>query len=73
MLHVVHHPDYVVGETRGAGRFTFDKYQLVMEALGDSGVAFTAHLPEPMPRAWIEAVHDPVYVAEVLTACEYAS
>jgi acetoin utilization deacetylase AcuC-like enzyme len=68
MLHVVHHPDYVVRSAPAAGRFTFDKYQLVMEALRDSGVAFTAHVPEPMPRAWLEATHDPGYVAEVLGA-----
>jgi acetoin utilization deacetylase AcuC-like enzyme len=67
MLHVVHHPDYVVAGAR-TGSFTFDKYQLVMEALRDSGVAFTAHLPEAMPRRWIEACHDPAYVAEVLAA-----
>lgn len=68
MLHVVHHPDYVARGAPAAGRFTFSKYELVMEALRDSGVAFTAHVPEPMPRAWIEAVHDPAYVAEVLAA-----
>src|SRR4051794_14470685 len=67
MLHVVHHPDYVVAGAR-TGSFTFDKYRLVMDALRASGVAFTAHVPEPMPRAWIEATHDPAYVAEVLAA-----
>jgi acetoin utilization deacetylase AcuC-like enzyme len=67
MLHVVHHPDYVV-KAAPSGSFTFDKYQLVMDALRDSGVAFTIHAPEPMPRHWIEATHDPGYVAEVLAA-----
>ena len=28
----------------------------------------TIHAPEPMPRAWIEAVHDVSYVDEVMTA-----
>jgi acetoin utilization deacetylase AcuC-like enzyme len=40
----------------------------VMDGLHDSGVAFTVHRPEPMPRGWIEATHDPGYVAEVLAA-----
>ena len=66
MLHVVHHPAYVSPAT-GCGHFRFDKYGLVMEALGLGDAAFTVHEPEPMPRAWIEAVHDPAYVAEVVT------
>jgi len=66
MLHVVHHPAYVSPATDG-GRFRFDKYGLVMDALRESGVDFTLHQPDPMPRAWIEAVHDPAYVAEVMT------
>ena len=64
MLHVVHHPAYVFPATPGS-RFRFDKYGLVMEALRESGVAFTQHQPDPMPRAWIEAVHDPAYVEEI--------
>lgn len=64
MLHVVHHPGYVSPATAGSG-FRFDKYGLVMEALGLSGAAFTVHEPQPMPREWIEAVHDTAYVAEV--------
>lgn len=66
MLHVVHHPGYVAPAPPG-GRFAFDKYVLVMEALAGSGVPFTVHAPEPMPRGWIEAVHDPHYVEEVLS------
>lgn len=64
MLHVVHHPAYVSPATAGS-RFRFDKYGLVMEALTLSGAAFTLHEPASMPRPWIEAVHDPAYVAEV--------
>ena len=67
MLHIVHHPDYVAAAPPGS-RFPFDKYGLVMQALRDSGAPFTAHLPEPMPRDWIEAVHDADYVEEVLSA-----
>lgn len=64
MLHVVHHPHYVSPAAAGS-RFSFDKYGLVMIALAESGVLHRLHEPEPMPRAWIEAVHDPDYVAEV--------
>ena len=50
------------------GTFKFDKYQLVMEALRESGSPMTEHAPAPMPRAWLEAVHDPTYVDEVFAA-----
>jgi acetoin utilization deacetylase AcuC-like enzyme len=66
MLHVVHHPAYVSPATPGSA-FRFDKYGLVMEALRETGVPFVLHQPDPMPRDWIEAVHDPDYVGEVLT------
>ncbi|MCP1469394.1 acetoin utilization deacetylase AcuC-like enzyme [Sphingobium sp. OAS761] len=65
MLHVVHHPAYVSPATQGSA-FRFDKYGLVMEALRESGVTMTIHAPDPMPRPWLEAVHDPDYVDEVL-------
>lgn len=65
MLHVVHHPGYVV-ETECAGTFPHDKYALVMRMLGESGTAMTVHTPEVMPREWLEAVHDPIYVDEVI-------
>ena len=38
-----------------------------MDALHESGVNFRIVAPDPMPRAWIDAVHDPAYVDEVLT------
>ena len=66
MLHVVHHPGYV-GPPAPGNAHGFDKYGLVMEALRESGVGCEIHEPAPMPRAWIEAVHDPAYVEEVLT------
>ncbi|RDC60771.1 Histone deacetylase [Alteripontixanthobacter maritimus] len=50
------------------GTFKFDKYQLVMQVLRDSGGPLTEHAPEPMPREWLEAVHDPEYVAQVFAA-----
>ena len=66
MLHIVHHPGYV-GPPAPGNAHGFDKYGLVMAALGESGAPHILHEPAPMPRAWIEAVHDPVYVEEVLT------
>ena len=50
------------------GTFRFDKYMAVMAALRESGYPLTEHAPPPMPRRWLEAVHCPDYVAEVLSA-----
>jgi acetoin utilization deacetylase AcuC-like enzyme len=65
MLHVVHHPDYVV--TARGGAHQFSKYGAVMDVLREQG-DLTEHRPEPMPRVWLEAAHDPAYVEAVLTA-----
>ena len=59
MLRVVHHPYY------RSPTAAFDKYGLVMAALAESAVPHQVHEPEPMPRQWVEAIHDPTYVAEV--------
>jgi acetoin utilization deacetylase AcuC-like enzyme len=67
MLHVVHHADYMVSRPE-RGTFRFDKYYLVMEELRASGAAITEHAPAPMPREWLEAVHCPEYVDQVLRA-----
>lgn len=48
------------------GSFAPSKYALVMDELRASRVPMTEHRPDPMPRKWIEAVHDPDYVEEVL-------
>ena len=66
MLHAVHHVDYMAPPPE-RGSFKFDKYQLVMMLLRDSGAALTEHAPDPCPRQWLEAVHDPAYVEQVLT------
>lgn len=64
MLHLVHHPLYVApGPVRG--QFPWDKYGLLLGAIEETGAPMTLHRPEPMPREWLEAVHDPAYVAEV--------
>ncbi len=67
VLHIVHHPDYVSPPPEGSG-FSFDKYSRVMAAIDEAGVPYETHVPHPMPRDWIETVHDPDYVAEVLAA-----
>jgi acetoin utilization deacetylase AcuC-like enzyme len=62
VLHVVHHPDYVVAGGP-SGAHSFSKYAAVMDALRADGQPLAIHAPEPMPREWIEAAHDPAYVA----------
>jgi len=64
MLHLVHHPHYVSPAAPGSS-FTFDKYGLVMIAIEEMALDHMVHTPEPMPRRWIEAVHDVAYVEEV--------
>jgi len=67
MLHLVHHADYMAPPPE-RGTFKFDKYQLVMTSLRESGHPLAEHAPEPMPRKWLEAVHNPEYVAQVFAA-----
>ena len=67
MLHVVHHADYMAPQP-ARGSFKFDKYRLVMTVVRGAGAPFTEYAPEPMPRDWLEAVHDPDYVEQVLAA-----
>lgn len=67
MIAVVHHPDYV-GEAPSPSAYRWNKNGLIRDLLRAEGDAVAWHEPEPMPRAWIEAVHDPDYVTEVLTA-----
>ena len=68
MLHVVHHPDYVVSapESGGGGAHQFSKYGVVMDVL--RGGPLIEHVPEAMPVRWLEAAHDPRYVQAVLAA-----
>ena len=65
MLHVVHHPDYVVQAQGGAHQFS--KYAAVMDVLR-SGGPLVEHRPEAMPRRWLEAAHEPDYVEAALTS-----
>ncbi len=61
---LVHHPDYVAALPPGH-RFPMDKYGMLMAALAPVAADLVVHAPEPVPREWIEAVHDVDYVAAV--------
>jgi acetoin utilization deacetylase AcuC-like enzyme len=61
---VVHHPLYVGPAI--SGPHPFNKNGLTHDLLTQSEHAIAWHEPEAMPRDWIEAVHDPAYVAEVI-------
>jgi acetoin utilization deacetylase AcuC-like enzyme len=67
MIAVVHHPDYVAPAPADS-RYRWNKNGLVRDHLEASGAAIEWIAPEPMPRAWLEAVHCPAYVAEVAAA-----
>lgn len=66
-LPLFHHPDYVAALPAGHS-FPMSKYALLLEALAEAGTPFALHLPPDMPPHWLEAVHDPTYVAAVLAA-----
>lgn len=66
-LPLFHHPDYAPPLPPGH-RFPMSKYALLLPALAAAGQAVTLFAPEPMPARWLEAVHDPDYVAAVLAA-----
>ncbi|KPF79721.1 histone deacetylase [alpha proteobacterium AAP81b] len=66
-LPLFHHPDYVAPLPPGHS-FPMSKYALVLAALAEAGQALNVIAPEAMPAAWVEAVHDPDYVAAVLGA-----
>lgn len=67
MIPVVHHPDYVFD---GGPRSTYrwGKNDAIRDLLLAEGQRIAWHAPEPMPRAWIAAVHDADYVDEVVAA-----
>jgi acetoin utilization deacetylase AcuC-like enzyme len=67
MIPIVHHPDYVAPATKRS-QYQWNKNGLVRDLLLEQGDALAWHVPESMPRRWLEAVHDAGYVAEVLEA-----
>lgn len=64
---VVHHPLYVA-PAPARSQYQWNKNGLVRDQLLELGGALDWHEPEPMSRQWVEAVHDPDYVAEVIEA-----
>lgn len=66
-LPLFHHPDYVAALPTGHS-FPMAKYALLLPALAEAGQAVAVRAPEPMPRQWLEAVHDADYVTAVLAA-----
>jgi acetoin utilization deacetylase AcuC-like enzyme len=67
VIHLVHHPDYVA-PAPARSPYQWNKNGLVRDLLRAEATPLTWHEPEPMPRSWLEAVHDPDYVEEVLSA-----
>ncbi len=67
MIAIVHHPDYVT-EAPARSTYRWGKNGAIRDLLRDWGPRATWFAPEPMPREWLEAAHDPDYVAEVLSA-----
>jgi acetoin utilization deacetylase AcuC-like enzyme len=65
VIAVVHHPDYIAPVAPRGGP---SKNAAVRDLLLARRDAIDWHTPEPMPRAWVEAVHDADYVAEVAEA-----
>jgi acetoin utilization deacetylase AcuC-like enzyme len=65
MIAIVHHPDYVA-PAPPRSTYQWNKNGLIRDLLRGEDVAWFT--PEPTPVAWLEAVHDPDYVAEVLEA-----
>ena len=67
MIHVVHHPDYVAAAP-ARSTYKWNKNGLIRDLLLAEHGRVVWHTPAPMPRAWLEAAHDPDYVAQVLAA-----
>ncbi|MFS0770915.1 histone deacetylase [Sphingomonas sp. 1P08PE] len=67
MIPIVHHPSYVT-EAPARSTYRWGKNGAIRDLLRAEGARVTWHEPEPMPRRWLEATHDPDYVAEVLEA-----
>jgi acetoin utilization deacetylase AcuC-like enzyme len=64
VIRVVHHPDYVA-PAPARSTYQWNKNGLVRDLLREEGKV-EWYRPEPMPRDWLEAVHTPGYVAEVI-------
>ena len=67
MIAVVHHPAYVASG-QSANPSQLSKNAAIRDLLRAHGAAIEWREPVSMPLRWLEAVHDPDYVAEVLAA-----
>jgi len=67
MIHVVHHPAYVT-EAPARSTYRWGKNGAIRDLLRGQGDEVVWTEPDLIPRDWLEAVHDPDYVAEVLEA-----
>ncbi len=71
VIRVVHHPDYCAPLPQTAGgaphRFPMSKFAQTMTILRTANAEIIEYLPAETPRAAIEAVHDPAYVAAILS------
>jgi acetoin utilization deacetylase AcuC-like enzyme len=67
MIAVVHHPDYVAPGQPKSG-YQWNKNGAIRDLLRAEGGRIAWFEPEAMSRGWIEAAHDPDYVAEVIAA-----
>ncbi len=67
MIHVVHHPAYVT-EAPARSTYRWGKNGAIRDLLRGQGDAIAWTEPALIPPVWLEAVHDPDYVAEVLEA-----
>jgi acetoin utilization deacetylase AcuC-like enzyme len=67
VIPIVHHPAYVA-PAPARSTYRWNKNGLIRDLLVGAGTRVGWHQPEPMPLGWLEAVHDPDYVAEVMEA-----
>ncbi|RYD57515.1 MAG: histone deacetylase [Sphingomonadales bacterium] len=67
MIRIVHHPAYVAPAPKRS-QYQWNKNGLVRDLLRAEGDVFEWHEPEIMPGRWLDAAHDPDYVAEVIGA-----
>jgi acetoin utilization deacetylase AcuC-like enzyme len=67
MIAVVHHPDYVAPGQPKSG-YQWNKNGAIRDELLAMEKRVEWFEPDAMPRHWIEAAHDPYYVAEVIEA-----
>jgi acetoin utilization deacetylase AcuC-like enzyme len=67
MIAIVHHPDYIA-PAPARSTYQWNKNGLIRDLLQRQGARIGWHVPDPTPIAWLEAVHDPEYVWQVLEA-----